>query len=1086
MIRPLSIKTLAAVALMGLGCGRLLADGVTPAPSEWRTGCKCAIAYGSRQGEFTITRHFPGTNGRSVFLARDAAGNQAELVRKGGDYTATIRDIDGKAVTTLVSGGGAAKRRTVDPRNFKHKCAAETLGGKLDSASALRYFIPVDPPESDGTDNLLKVVDILVCYDKGARGWISDKGYDTVDFAEIQVARMNAVLENSGLLDDFRYRLVGVKELSVAIKDLGSNNDSRFKSALYSLDMNSQLSLKEDDTLRGVIEARYSTGADIAVVLTYTGEIEGTLGAAYGLLNVPDWDSAANLAYTGRRAFCVCEIAAVEANYVMVHEVGHVLGAGHPSAKQVNPNQIDCGPQLFDYSSAYIFDYDGNTYFTIMGYPWDGKGGTGFIPVAAFSSPELTFHDNGADTGVPMGVDGVCDNVKTLRNSYATVAKYRKHVHPLEGVAEITVKVLVDGNGDATGGGLYFEGENIVLRATAAKNNLFAGWRTIDGTGATNLLDVADFRASSCTVMAGTNDLTFVAVFVKKDAATDPVTAVTPLFDEDSFRAGVAFDLQPAFSAESLSKASFTVSGLPSGLKFTAGTSRLYGTPTKPGRFTMTVTAKNESGATRKEKITVTVANWLDATLPVDDAYGPFVPGVPVKIDFTGIASNASVSGLPTGMKWTKQTAMLSGAPAKPCTNTVIFTTSGHKASSTFIVGPYPVLTLKTFGNGAGMVSGAGKYAANKSITLRATQSTKQGEKSAFAGWYAEDGLLLSKSTACKYLMPAADVTVYGKFVTAEEDALSMETALGGWQLGTEAALSLTNLCGVAQCWPVMAEAESAVTVSVSGLPTGLKFSSKTMLVSGTPTVSAKLDSKTGLCKPVTAKIKATTVGKNVKTYPVDFYVMPLPEWAVGTFDGGGDDFTVSLTVQKTGKVSGKLMEGTRTWTLSAGSLATGEYDPEEGARDVSIDVIAKCSGQKPNTNTVHLSSSGLAGVATNEWLFAARSQWATTDYKALAKKMYAAGNVVVENEEGTFTFRVGTSGTMTVGAKFAGGYSASASVPLVATACGDGRLEALGYLHFPPNTARKFPGFDAVVSVCHDGDLHIQFNDFKTKEKQQ
>ena len=119
---PLSIKTLAAVALMGLGLGRLFADGVTPAPSAWRTGCKCAIEYGSRQCEFTITRHFPGTDGRSVFLARDAAGNQAELVRKGGDYTATIRGVDGKAVTTLVSGGGVAKRRTVDPRKFKHKC----------------------------------------------------------------------------------------------------------------------------------------------------------------------------------------------------------------------------------------------------------------------------------------------------------------------------------------------------------------------------------------------------------------------------------------------------------------------------------------------------------------------------------------------------------------------------------------------------------------------------------------------------------------------------------------------------------------------------------------------------------------------------------------------------------------------------------------------------------------------------------------------------------------------------------------------------------------------------------------------------
>ena len=1043
---------------------------------------------------FRVTRHLPGLDGRSVFIAEADNGDRAVLLRRSdGGSVAKIRSADGTSVrTVLQDGAGKVRSRRIDPGCFRGGCLQTSNAVARSSSPVKGYFVPVDPPESDGKDNLLHIIDILVAYDAPAVTWLEDAGLTPADFAEIEVAKMNAVLENSGLLKDVRFRLTGVRTLSVKVADLGKGNDGRFRSALDLLDYASQQTLQPGSDYRGVIEARYSCGADIAVVLAHTGTTSGTLGASYGFQDsASGWDSKSNLAYRGRTAFCVCEIASVEAGYVMVHEVGHVLGAGHFPAALVNPAQIDPGPQLFGYSSAHLFDYAGERYFTIMGYPFDGYEGTGFIPVGYFSSPELTYHDGERDTDIPLGVANARDNVRTIRTAYQYVAKYRKHVVPPEDGSEIAVTVKASEGGTAGGGGLYFEGEQVSISAKASSGHLFVGWYEIGGDGATNVFSLAaDPRSEKCSFTAGTNNLDILARFIRKDKKLDPVNSVTPLIDVTGFRAGVPFSQAPAFAADSLSKPTFSVSGLPTGLRFTASTCTLSGTPTKPGRFKTTVTARNQSSATFKTNFVLEVANWRDAALPLDETYGPFIPGVPQELDFSEFAVGCAVSGLPSGLKWTKTKGTITGAPSRPGTNVVIFTRTdtdpetkkriARKASATFMTGPYPRLTLTPDGAGKGKLTGGGLYAANKTVTLRATQDTKT--KSAFAGWWDADGNRLSLEASFKYVMPSVDTEVFGRFVTKEDDVDSMVAGLGNRPLSDENPLVLTNLCGVAFSRTVDSSALSKTTVSVSGLPTGLKYTSKNGIISGSPTRTSTV-SRAGVTTPSKIKIKVTTAGKNVKTYPIEMYVMPLPDWAVGTFNGGGDALTATLTSQKTGKISGKLQEAANTWTMSASSFLTGDYDDFFGATNLTADVILKC-GRNQDTNTVEFLPSGMAGTACGDCFWAARSLWSTTDYKDFAKVLKAAGTIEILREEGEFKFKFTTSGTVTVVAKFAGGYSPSVSAPLaVVTSLEDG-FRALVFLHYPPNKTRKFAGFDACAEVTYDGNVvEVRFvnEDLKT-----
>ena len=314
-----------------------------------------------------------------------------------------------------------------------------------------------------------------------------------------------------------------------------------------------------------------------------------------------------------------------------------------------------------------------------------------------------------------------------------------------------------------------------------------------------------------------------------------------------------AFFIELAESIYSTSTPKLTVKSLPSGLKYNANTMTISGKATKPGVYTVTVSATN---ATVKKPVTktfeLTVPNLVDDEIPVADKYGPYIPGKTYVETITNAAS-CTVTGLPIGMKWTAKAVndrtfgaipanSVYGAATKPGNFTVYFTKTvketnekgkqvsvKHTATATFVVGPFPKLTIDVVGTGTGKVTGAGEYAANKKVSLKATADTKDAAatatkpatvKSVFMGWY--DGeTLLSQSASYSLVMPETDVAITAKFATAAEDAASIGLKVDGVDMA--AAVSpkppyQTNVwCGVYLEWPVAASALSATLWRESG-----------------------------------------------------------------------------------------------------------------------------------------------------------------------------------------------------------------------------------------------------------------------------
>jgi hypothetical protein len=220
---------------------------------------------------------------------------------------------------------------------------------------------------------------------------------------------------------------------------------------------------------------------------------------------------------------------------------------------------------------------------------------------------------------------------------------------------------------------------------------------------------------------------------------------------------------------------------------------------------------------------------------------------------------------------------------------------------------PYPKVTVAVDNKSGGTVKGAGSYLAGKTVTLKATP--KKGY--AFCGWFDADGKLVSPNASYKDTVTADGLSLQASF--------KKESALAKPVLTWDA----TNLTvGVSYSAKLAVKGESLVSITkVTGLPKGLTY--KSGKVSGVPTVA----------KAVTAKV-TVALKSNVKktwTYSMKLNVAALPTWAVGTFKGkgkfGGKDADVTLTVGKTGKISGKFVVTGKAYSFTAVSFA--EFDAE-------------------------------------------------------------------------------------------------------------------------------------------------------------
>lgn len=236
-----------------------------------------------------------------------------------------------------------------------------------------------------------------------------------------------------------------------------------------------------------------------------------------------------------------------------------------------------------------------------------------------------------------------------------------------------------------------------------------------------------------------------------------------------------------------------------------------------------------------------------------------------------------------------------------------------------------------------GSVSGSGLCAFGKKVTLKATPAKGY----AFMQW--SDG---NQQPSYPFTQPAGDILLTALFKliadipTPAVTAVPPQNAMVG--LPFELALEV--------------DSETLPTVTVTGLPTGLKFDKTTLAITGRP----------GKAGTFNVTVRATNITKRIHEIRTTITVAPLPEWAIGSFSGviiegrsGRADITISATGAVTGScedTSGKytlktLLEGTpQAITLAAGLSRGRNREPIALALSLHSDATLSGTLSDPET----------------------------------------------------------------------------------------------------------------------------------------
>lgn len=507
-------------------------------------------------------------------------------------------------------------------------------------------------------------------------------------------------------------------------------------------------------------------------------------------------------------------------------------------------------------------------------------------------------------------------------------------------VPGVSIALDIVGEGTATGceKEVYAAGTKLNLRAKPAAGFYFAGWE-VDGQ------TVSTSASFPYTVPDAEDGVRLTARFVFDAIDFEPV-------DDVACDAGEEIEV-PIFCMSG-TPMTYKIANLPKGVKFDEKSMTISGTPTAPGVYTVALTATNKNKNVATLTFRISVANFRADWFDVDEALG-FVPGVtiePISLDGCGLdfenGETLSVAGLPRGLSYDAKAHEVKGRPTQPGTYTVTFTgkvklldergrtvTVTDIATATWTVWPLPTLTLTPVsesGEAGGTVRGGGAYLAGTKATLRAVAAKGY----VFAGWEGLDAARAGgtdpRSPTLRYTTDAGDEEVFARFVSRSEDAGSLGITVGDpkaavldYDEDDEPELQDpwdgTVYVGTMMTQQIEVASLSLPSVSVSGLPPGLRFNRKTYEITGVPTRAGVF----------TVTIRASNGGGARLYEQVAYDVRPLPDWAVGTFMGGlrihlGDceDYVehitaaVNLDVARTGRISGRVRIGQASFPITA------------------------------------------------------------------------------------------------------------------------------------------------------------------------
>ena len=257
-------------------------------------------------------------------------------------------------------------------------------------------------------------IDLLVVFDRSAVEWLAKSQYATAEnYAKASIEHLNGILARTELDKHFTFRLAGFSEIKYSF---AGENPHRLASVAAGLDKATGVEMGAFKRIRA---ERNKFKADIVAVMT--GSCPTNVYG--GSVSLRDSDfTPARLAAFKERAYCFCSISHAMTRYTLMHEIGHIMGAGH-FASGSSPH---AGPQLFHYSSSHYFTVGENRYTTLMGSRFNGDDTNTYERIPMFSSPGHKFSTsvNGQEMGCAVGTPDH-DNSRTLRETYPYVANFR-------------------------------------------------------------------------------------------------------------------------------------------------------------------------------------------------------------------------------------------------------------------------------------------------------------------------------------------------------------------------------------------------------------------------------------------------------------------------------------------------------------------------------------------------------------------------------------------------------------------------------------------------------------------------------------
>ena len=253
-------------------------------------------------------------------------------------------------------------------------------------------------------------IDILIVFDGKSTSWLRKKrDGDMEAFARRAVNAANDGLARTGLDKFFSFRLAGVRSVK-------SDFSGYRPCDLAAMSCKRKTPPGRDGKVFARIrKMRKACKADLVAVLSH----RFAKGSGIGGSNALDASvcSEKGLELYRKFSYCACDVAEVEGNFTLLHEIGHLLGAGHTKLVWGKPDQ---GTRLHDFSTAYVFQDGEKTYTTVMGYPSDGSDGSPpVVRLPFFSSPDYM-----TPSGIVVGTV-TNDNTRTLRETFAIVANFQ-------------------------------------------------------------------------------------------------------------------------------------------------------------------------------------------------------------------------------------------------------------------------------------------------------------------------------------------------------------------------------------------------------------------------------------------------------------------------------------------------------------------------------------------------------------------------------------------------------------------------------------------------------------------------------------